>query len=89
MQRSSENLGDIPADEFRKYGYAVVDMITNYFERIEDFPVLSQIEPGSLKESLPSSPPAVGEDFGAVLNDVDKLIEDRVEGRPVLERCVQ
>ena len=74
MQRSSENLGDIPANEFRKYGYAVVDMIANYFERIEDFPVLSQIEPGSLKESLPSSPPAVGEDFGVVLNDVDKLI---------------
>jgi len=74
MTLNPDKTGDIPADEFRKYGYAVVDMITNYFERIEDFPVLSQIEPGSLKESLPSSPPTVGEDFGAVLNDVDKLI---------------
>jgi len=74
MTLNLSKTGDIPPDEFRKYGYAVVDMIANYFERIEDFPVLSQIEPGSLKESLPSSPPAAGEDFGAVLNDVDKLI---------------
>ncbi|MBA3770628.1 MAG: amino acid decarboxylase [Blastocatellia bacterium] len=74
MTLNPSKIGDIPADEFRKYGYKVVDMIANYFERIEEFPVLSQIEPGSLKKILPPSPPAAGEDFGAVLDDVDKLI---------------
>ncbi len=67
-------LGDMPADEFRRHGYAVVDWIANYFERIEEFPVLSQLEPGSLKEALPTAAPEKGEDFEAVLKDVDRLI---------------
>ncbi|HEV8592656.1 MAG TPA: pyridoxal-dependent decarboxylase [Pyrinomonadaceae bacterium] len=68
------NLGDMSADEFRKYGREVVDWIADYYERIEEFPVLSQIEPGSLKQALPASAPEQGEDFGDVLKDVNKLI---------------
>ena len=64
----------MPAAEFRKYGYEIVDWIVNYFEHIDEYPVLSQVEPNWLKDSLPKSAPAVGEDFGAVLADVDKLI---------------
>ena len=67
-------LGDMPAEEFRRYGREMVDWIADYFERIEDFPVLSQIEPGWLKENLPTAAPEHGEDFSAVLSDVDKLI---------------
>src|SRR3954463_1139547 len=74
MSKNKANLGDMPADEFRKYGREVVDWIADYFERIEDFPVLSQIEPGWLKESLPSFPPEKGEDFSKALADVEKLI---------------
>jgi aromatic-L-amino-acid decarboxylase len=74
MNDRTETLGDMPAEEFRKYGYEVVDWIANYFENIEQYPVLSQIEPGSLKNSLPDSPPESGENFGDVLGDVDKLI---------------
>jgi aromatic-L-amino-acid/L-tryptophan decarboxylase len=66
--------GDMPADEFRRYGYQVVDQIADYFANIESYPVLSQIEPGSLKTALPASAPEIGEDFGEVLTDVDKLI---------------
>ena len=64
----------MPPDEFRKYGYEIVDWIANYFEHIEDYPVLSQIEPNWLKNSLPASAPEKGEDFAAILGDVDKLI---------------
>lgn len=74
MTTPAADLGDMPADEFRKHGYAMVDWIADYFENIETFPVLSQIEPGSLKATLPSSPPESGEDFGEVLKDVDRLI---------------
>lgn len=62
------------AEEFRRHGYALVDWIAGYFERIEDFPVLSQVEPGWLKANLPSSPPEKGDDFGDVLADVEKLV---------------
>ena len=64
----------MPADDFRRYGYEVVDWIANYFEHIDEYPVLSQIEPGSLKNALPASAPQQGEDFGDVLKDVDRLI---------------
>ena len=71
---TDKNLGDMPADDFRKYGYEVVDWIANYFEHIGEMPVLSQVEPDWLKSQIPTSPPATGEDFGDVLKDVDRLI---------------
>lgn len=67
-------LGDMPAEEFRKHGHEIVDWIANYFEHIDEFPVLSQVEPDWLKSNLPASAPQKGEDFSAVLADVDKLI---------------
>ena len=41
-------------DEFRRYGRQVVDWIADYYERIETFPVLSQVEPGAVRAALPS-----------------------------------
>jgi len=71
---TDDKLGDMPPDEFRKHGYEIVDWLANYFENIEKFPVLSQIEPGSLKDAIPNSAPETGEDFGDVLADMDRLI---------------
>jgi aromatic-L-amino-acid decarboxylase len=61
-------------EEFRRYGRAVVDWIADYYERIESYPVLSQVQPGQIRASLPPAPPAQGEDFQAILQDVEKLI---------------
>ena len=66
--------GDMPKEDFRKFGYEMIDWIADYFENIEDFPVLSQIEPNWLKDNLPKHAPERGEDFAEVLADVDKLI---------------
>ncbi len=66
--------GDMPKEEFRKYGHQIVDWIADYFENMEELPVLSQIEPNSLKTSLPQEAPMIGEEFGNVLNDMDELI---------------
>src|SRR2546427_5122280 len=73
-ERPPLSLGDMPADEFRKYGHELIDWIANYFEHIEDLPVLAQIEPGELKAALPPSPPPQGEAMEAILADVDRLI---------------
>jgi len=64
----------MPSEEFRRFGREVVDWIADYFERIEEFPVLAQVEPGWLTENLPASPPERGEDFESVLGDLDRLI---------------
>ena len=61
-------------DDFRKYGRAVVDWIADYYERIESFPVLSQVKPGQTRGLLPSEPPALGETFESILKDVDNII---------------
>jgi len=74
MNDGQRRLGDMPADDFRHYGYQVVDWIADYFEHIGELPVLSQIEPNWLKENIPASAPEKGEDFGLVLKDVDRLI---------------
>ena len=74
MKDNQDHLGDMPAEDFRRYGYEIVDWIANYFEHIGDYPVLSQVEPGWLKASLPDAAPEEGEDFRDVLADVDRLI---------------
>src|SRR6476646_9823684 len=67
-------LGDMPSDEFRRHGHELIDWIADYFEHIDDLPVLAQIEPGELKSQLPSSPPEHGESMEAILTDIDRLI---------------
>src|SRR5438270_10605832 len=74
MSEKQAHFGDMPADDFRRFGREMVDWIADYFERIEEFPVLSQIEPGWLTTNLPGAPPEIGEDFSKVLRDVDELI---------------
>ena len=61
-------------EEFRRCGYAIVDRIARYMEEIERYPVLSQVEPGWVRERLPSSAPEHGEPFSDVLRDVDDTI---------------
>jgi aromatic-L-amino-acid decarboxylase len=61
-------------EDFRRHGHAVVDWIADYYSRIEEFPVLSQAQPGQIRASLPPDPPAQGESFEAMLADVEKLI---------------
>ena len=65
---------DMPREDFRRYGYEIIDFIADYFEKLESYPVLSQNEPGELRDALPRSAPETGEDFGDVLADVEKLI---------------
>lgn len=66
--------GDMSAADFRRFGHELVDWIANYFEHIEELPVLAQIEPGDLKAQLPPSAPQTGEPMAAILADVDRLI---------------
>ncbi|MGH9960656.1 MAG: pyridoxal phosphate-dependent decarboxylase family protein, partial [Pyrinomonadaceae bacterium] len=66
--------GDMSAQEFRRFGHELIDWISDYFERIEELPVLAQIEPGSLKAQLPVTPPEAGESMDRIIADVDRVI---------------
>jgi len=61
-------------DEFRRYGRAVIDWIADYFEQVENYPVLSQVKPGEIRARLPEHPPQSGEPFEAILADMDEII---------------
>ena len=59
---------------FREDGYAAVDWAARYLERVDELPVLAQVQPGEMTAKLPLSPPEDGEPFADVLRDLDELI---------------
>jgi len=61
-------------EEFRRWGYAVVDWVADYEQRLATLPVCAAVEPGQIRASLPAEPPLRGEPFDAILADVERLI---------------
>ena len=47
-------------EEFRRYGRQVIDWIADYYERIETFPVLSQVAPGEVARRTAGRTPGAG-----------------------------
>ena len=64
----------MPANEFKKYGYELIDWIAEYLTDIEKFPVLPNIKPGDIKKNLPTNPPELSESFDKIFSDVDNII---------------
>src|SRR5271165_6246912 len=61
-------------EQFRECAHQAVDWIAEYYERIENLPVLSQVKPGDIQQTLPAQAPATGEKFAAILRDLDQVI---------------
>jgi aromatic-L-amino-acid decarboxylase len=64
----------VTREEFRKYGYRVIDWITDYYGRIEDLPVKSPVSPGDIASRLPEHPPENSEAFEEVMKDFDGIV---------------
>nr|XP_033786392.1 aromatic-L-amino-acid decarboxylase isoform X1 [Geotrypetes seraphini] len=60
--------------EFRKMGKEMVDYIADYLDRIEERPVLPEVEPGYLRPLIPDSAPAKPEKFEDVMEDIERVI---------------
>ena len=58
----------------REDGRLALDWVASYLERVREFPVLAQVEPGEIRAALPASPPEGPEPFQAVLNDLDAVL---------------
>lgn len=61
-------------EQFRKEGKRIIDWIADYYENVENFPVLSQVSPGEIIASLPDNPPQKGESIDAMMRDIDEKI---------------
>ncbi|KAE8709363.1 Tyrosine decarboxylase 1 [Hibiscus syriacus] len=62
------------AEQLREYGHKMVDFIADYYKTIENFPVLSQVQPGYLRNLLPDSAPNQPDSFQLVLDDIQAKI---------------
>ncbi|PPD89645.1 hypothetical protein GOBAR_DD13432 [Gossypium barbadense] len=68
------------AEQLREYGHKMVDFIADYYKTIENFPVLSQVEPGYLRNLLPDSAPNQPDSFQHVLDgEVAQLILEFIQ----------
>jgi len=61
-------------EEFRENGYAVIDWIADYMEQVEQYPVLSRVEPGEIASMIPDAAPETSDGFASMLSDLDDVV---------------
>src|SRR5207244_5688289 len=66
--------GAAPGVTCRDDAAAGREWAARYLERVGDFPVLAQVEPGASRGRLPAAPPERGEPFADVLHDLDEIL---------------
>lgn len=62
------------ADEFRRHGHALIDWLADYFDNVEDMPVVSRVEPGEIRAAIPDRAPEDPEPFEDILADLDRVV---------------
>ena len=70
----SNQLGDMPAEEFRRLGKQLIDWVADYLTHSERYPVLSQAAPGDIITALPTAAPAVGQSFEDIFADLESIV---------------
>ena len=58
----------------RADGPAALEWVASYLDRLRELPALAQVAPGEIRAALPASPPERGEEFSAVLRDLDDVL---------------
>ena len=61
--------GDMPPDEFRRFGHEVIDWVADYFEQVERYPVLARVQPGEVAAQLPVEAPEQSTGMAEILED--------------------
>ncbi|CAL1372720.1 unnamed protein product [Linum trigynum] len=62
------------SDEFRRQGHMLIDFIADYHSNIEQYPVLSRVKPGYLRQLLPPSAPYEAEPIEEIMKDIQSHI---------------
>lgn len=61
-------------EDFRRHGHALIDWLADYYENIESYPVLSEVDAGDIRSQLPDVAPEGPEPFNALLADLDDIV---------------
>src|SRR5437667_7958448 len=67
-------LGDIPADVFRKHLHEIADWIADYRAHIAERPIAPNDKPGAVLEQLDAAPPETAVSLEEVFADVERVI---------------
>ncbi|TAM79043.1 MAG: hypothetical protein EPN50_00585, partial [Chloroflexota bacterium] len=73
-----EGLGDMDPEAFRRAAHATVDLMADYLEGVERYPVLPALRPGELRPRFPAAPPEAPEPLERILTDYRALVEPNV-----------
>ncbi|MCY3538737.1 MAG: pyridoxal-dependent decarboxylase [bacterium] len=68
------DFNEMTTEDFRRHGYALVDWLADYLERVGEMNVLPQVEPGELRDMLADRAPEHPEDFEAISADLDRIV---------------
>src|SRR5512133_770612 len=66
--------GDLSREELIAQGQAMLEWVGEYLDHPERHPVLSQVKPGEVRASLPSSPPESAESLETIFRDFESKI---------------
>jgi aromatic-L-amino-acid/L-tryptophan decarboxylase len=71
---SASELGDIPADVFRRHLHQVADWIADYREQIEQRPIAPNARPGAVLAQLEAAPPESAVALEEIFADIERVI---------------
>jgi aromatic-L-amino-acid decarboxylase len=61
-------------EDFLRNGQKLLEWIAGYYQKVEELPVLSKVEPGSIRKQLSKKAPRIGESFDKILKDSEEVI---------------
>jgi aromatic-L-amino-acid decarboxylase len=71
---TSKDTRPVSPEEFRRYGHRLIDWLADYHESLAERPVMARTRPGEIRDALPAAPPDEPEEFGAVIEDLDRVV---------------
>ena len=60
--------------EFRKHAHEFADWMADYLEKVETYPVKSNVLPGDIYNNLPGKPPQTGESMDKIMKDFEQIV---------------
>jgi aromatic-L-amino-acid decarboxylase len=74
MRNEQTELGDIPAETFRKHLHEVADWIADYRENIGNLRISPNEKPGAIRAQLPAEAPEKAESLDSIMADFERVI---------------
>src|ERR1044071_69069 len=68
------DLGDIPADVFRKHLHEIADWIADYREHIAERPIAPNAKPGAVVAQLEAAPPEIAVPLDTIFAEINRVI---------------